>query len=205
MPPRRTPPRLAAAAAALAVSCAGAGAAARRPEPAAEVLVEVLPRDAALWVDGVSAGVGGRTVAVPDAGHVYVLRAAARGFAPAERAEEGAALAGARVGIALAPDALGAGAVDFDDAEALARAAVALLRRGDARAAADYAARAAALAPGAPAAQRLLGDASRAAGARGRAADAYRAYLRLAPDAPDRDEVERAIEEMRAEVSVKGR
>src|SRR5919202_6932853 len=75
----------------------------REVEPP-EALVEVLPRDAELWVDGVAAGRGARTVPVPDPDHVYVFSAAAPGFAPEQRGGEGALLAGARVGIVLRPE-----------------------------------------------------------------------------------------------------
>jgi len=160
--------------------------------------VEVLPRDAEVWVDGGPLGRGAHEVAVRDPGHVYVFRASAAGFADAERAVPGAEAAGARVGLALRPLGLGAGArLDLDEPGGLASAAAALLRDGRASDALDYAARAGELAPRAPAVHRLLGDAHRQLGHRQRAAREYEQYLQEAPDARDRDEVERAVEELR--------
>ena len=208
MPPR--PARAAVASAALAGAALGGACAAAGKQPWSETsppqaLVEVLPSDAELWVDGVLAGRGARTIAVPDPEHVYVLRAAAPGFAPAERAGEGARLAGARVGIVLRPEAFGtARRLEIDEPAGLAAAGAALLRAGRAREAVEYEVRAAQLAPEEPGPHRLLADAYLAAGDRPRAAREYDAYLRLAADAPDRDEVERAVQDLRGDVRTQG-
>jgi hypothetical protein len=213
MPPRRTGRARGAAAATAAMAAAALGSACAAPAKESwreaappEAYVEVLPRDAQLWVDGVEAGRGARAVPVPDAQHVYVFRAAAPGFAPAERAGEGARLAGARVGIVLRPDDLGtARRLELDEPAGLVTAGAALLRARRPAQAAEYAERAAELAPDEPGPHRLLAEADRALGDGARAAREYDAYLRLAPDAADREEVEREIEALRKDVTVPGR
>jgi tetratricopeptide (TPR) repeat protein len=195
---------LALAAALGSAACATPGHQPAREAAPAEVLVEVLPREAELWVDGVDAGRGTRTVPVPDAEHVYTFHAAAPGFAAVERAGDGAELAGARVAMVLPPVGLAtARQLDLDDPAGLLVAGAALLRDGRAAQAVEYGERAAELTPGEAAPHRLVAEAARAAGDRARAAREYAAYLRLAPDAADRDEVERAVDELRADVRAK--
>ena len=202
--------RAAVAAAAIATlsngACATWSSQPRREVEPLEALVEVLPRDAELWVDGVAAGRGARTVPVPDPDHVYVISAAAPGFAPEQRGGEGALLAGARIGIVLRPEGFTRHLrLELDEPAGLTAAGAALLRAGRPAQAADYGARAAELAPDEPAPHRLLADAYRAAGDRVRAAREYAIYLLLAPDAPDREEVERQVERLRVDVQLPGR
>ncbi len=139
------------------VACAGTPA---HPVAAAaqpEVLVEVLPGRAELRVDGRLVGRGGCVLAVPDPAHTYRIAASAPGFDPAERAERGAQLDGARIGLVLRPAGMpGTRAIDPDDAQALATAAEVLLAQGQDATASEYARRAVALAPSLPAARRVL-------------------------------------------------
>ena len=200
MPPL---PRALMAAAALALSCAAAPRQTWRDTTPPEVLLDVLPRAAQVALDGVALGPGGRAVAVPDPARRYRFRVSAQGFVPAEREGEGARLAGARLGIALRPDGFGAArSLELDDGEGLAAAAALLERRGAHREALDYAERAAEMAPEVALGQRVLGDAARALGLRRRAIDGYSAYLRLAPEAPDRAAVAAQLEALRGDVAL---
>jgi tetratricopeptide (TPR) repeat protein len=200
MTPHRASAAFAAALLAAGISCAGAP---RRPADVAgtpDLLVQVLPRDAEVALDGRPLGRGERTVVAPDDAESHVLRVSAAGFATEERALPAEPLAGARVAAALRPEGLAGAALDYDDAPGLAAAAAFLVDTGEARDAADYAARAASLDPRLPHAQRALGDAFHALGAPRRAAEAWSRYLHLAPDAPDADEVARRLEAADAEV-----
>lgn len=206
--PSCTAPRAGAAA---VLACAVAAVACAAPRPPSrdldppEVLVEVLPGGAELTVDGRSLGPGAHTVPVPDAAHRYRLRATAPGFAPAERVGEGARLAGTRVGLVLSPAGSGRDRpIDLDDGESLAAAALALERAGALAAGLEYAERAVEAAPRSPRAQRVLAEIALALGRRTRAADAYAAYLRLDPSAPDRAALERRVEELRGDRALPG-
>ena len=194
---------------AAAVLCASLLACAARKEAwrgvAPEVFVDVVPRAAQLSVDGAPVGLGAHTVPVPDARHVYVLRAAAPGFAPRERSAEGERLAGARVGLVLRPEGFGEGRpLDLDEGSGLAAAASLLQRSGRAAAALEYAERAVEVSPEVPLGHRVLGEAAQALGQRKRAVQELSAYLQLAPDAPDRRAVERRVEELRGDITIPG-
>lgn len=170
-----------------------------------ELLVEVLPRQALLELDGVGVGRGSRAVEAPAPGE-HLLVASAEGFEPQERRLPAGSLDGVRVGLALAPDGYGAGrALDLDEPTGLAQAAVALSRAGRHADALDYAGRAAALDPRLPLAQRALGDALAGLGRRGEARGAWARYLLLAPDAPDAAAVERRLDEGRTTYDVPAR
>jgi tetratricopeptide (TPR) repeat protein len=182
---------------ALAGGCAG-GERARRAEPPPEVLVEVLPRDARVRLDGRALGAGSGTRPAPPAGE-HVLAVEAEGYEALERLLPDEELAGARVAAALRPLGLVAPALDYDDAEGLVAASEFLSAAGDARDAADYARRAVVLAPRLPAARRALGDALARLGDRRGAADEYEEYLRLAPGAPDAAALGRWIDAARGE------
>jgi hypothetical protein len=137
----------------------GCAQAPTRPEPVKDppqVLVELLPGRAELSVDGQLLGRGGRVVALPDLDRAYWFRASAAGFEPAERVDAGRQLAGARITLVLRPAGFGAGRMDPEDAEGLALAAEQLAARRDTDAAREYARRAAAIAPGAPATRHAL-------------------------------------------------
>ena len=194
---------------ALLASCLACLACAARKEAwrqaAPEVFVDVVPRAAQLSVDGAPVGAGAHTVAVPDARHVYVFRAVAPGFAPRERAAEGARLAGARLGLVLRPDGFGdARALDLDDGSGLAAAASLLQRSGRVAVALEYAERAVEVSPEAPLGHRVLGEAAQALGQRKRAIQELSTYLQLALDAPDRRAVERRVEELRGDLTIPG-
>jgi tetratricopeptide (TPR) repeat protein len=190
-------------AAALALSCAATPRQTWTDTTPPEVLVEVLPRDARVVLDGVALGPGARAVAVPEPERRYRFSVSAQGFVSVEREGEGARLAGSRLGIALRPEGFGsARPLELDDGEGLAAAAALLERRGAHRQALEYAERAVEAAPEVALGQRVLGDAARALGQRRRAIDGYSAYLRLAPEAPDRDAVASRLEELRGDVAL---
>jgi tetratricopeptide (TPR) repeat protein len=194
---------LAASAACAALACAGRPATSWAEAAPPEVYVEVLPRDAALSLDGAPLGRGSRTVRLPDAARRYTFRATAPGFAPAERSGEGAKLAGAQLGLVLRPDGFGEGRrLDLDDPQGLAAAAALLGKGGRHAAALAYAERAVELQPEAPLPHRVAGDAAWALGQRKRAVQAYSAYLAASPAAHDRAAVERRLEELRGDITL---
>ncbi len=193
--------RLTRRAAAAALACA-APRQSWREVSRPEVLVEVLPREAVLSVDGVAAGPGPRTVSVTEPSHRYRFVATAPGFVAAAREDDGATLAGTRIALVLRPERFGsARRLDLDDAEGLAAAAL-LERRGAHGPALEYAERAVEVSPDAAQAQRVLGDAALASGRTPRAIEAYSAYLRLAPAAPDHEAVARRVEGLRRDLTV---
>ncbi|GEJ57905.1 tetratricopeptide repeat protein [Anaeromyxobacter diazotrophicus] len=200
-PPLRTPTALALAA--LALACASPRREPWRDAPPPEVLLEVLPREVAVTVDGAPLGAGARAIPVPDPAHHYRFTFRAPGFVPAEREGDGAKLAGTRLGVVLRPDGFGsARRLELDDGGGLAAAALLLERHGSHQAALAYAERAAELAPELPLAHRAAGDAASALGRRARAIQAYSAYLALAPDAPDRAAVAARVEALRGDLTV---
>jgi tetratricopeptide (TPR) repeat protein len=162
-----------------------------------EVLVEVLPRSAEVWLDDRAIGPGSRAVLAPgeDDSHVLVVRAP--GFRQEERLLPAGGLEGARVGAVLRPDGFAAAELDLDEPDGLALAAAFLAANGDAADAVDYAERALALDGGSAVAHRALGDAQARLGRHEAAAASWSAYLRLAPGAPDAAAVARRIEEVR--------
>jgi tetratricopeptide (TPR) repeat protein len=167
-----------------------------------ELLIEVLPRQALLELDGVGVGRGSRSIPAPEPGE-HVLVVSADGFEPMQRRLPAGSLASARVGVALRPEAFGASRrLDLDDAPGLAAAAVALGRAGRHRDARDYAARSAMLDGRLPLAQRALGDALAALGQRNEARAAWGRYLLLEPTAPDFADVERRMADGRATYDV---
>jgi tetratricopeptide (TPR) repeat protein len=185
-----------------AAACSSQKQSWRETEPP-EVFVEVLPRSAQLSVDGRALGPGARSLAVPDPTHVYVFRVSAPGFAPAERSGTGAAFAGARLGIVLRPEGFGSGRrLELDEAGGLAHAAALLERRGEHRLAVEYAERAVELAPEVAMQRKVLGTAFLALGNERRAIQEYSTYLQLAPDAPDRRQVERTVARLRGDVTI---
>jgi len=205
MTPSRRSVHAALAAAALAAGC-GAPKQPWHEAVPREVFVEVLPRSAALSVDGTPLGNGARAVPVPDPAHRYLFSASAQGFATAQRADDGARLAGARIGLVLRPAGFGeARRLELDEPAGLAAAAALLARGGHHQAALEYAERAVELAPDAPLGHRVAGDAALALGHRRRAVHEYSAYVQLAPDAADRDAVERRVEQLRGDLTIPGR
>jgi hypothetical protein len=173
-----------------------------------ELLVEVLPPDAAVSLDGRALGRGSRAIPPPPSGEgPWLLRVEAEGYEPAERPLDDGSLAGVRVAAALRPLGLASyRAVDYDDPEGLALAAAHLARGGERpRDALAYAERALSLDPGTALAHRAAGDARAALGEAGRAVSSWGQYLRLAPDAPDAAAVARRIEDARGELALPAR
>jgi tetratricopeptide (TPR) repeat protein len=196
----RPPAALAALAlAAVAVGCTHRARARLEETRPAAVLVEVLPRSAEVRVDGRVVGRGGGMVPASRADEgSHRVAFLADGYVPEEQEFPEGGLAGVRVGAALRPEGFGGPPLDLEDAGALAEAAAFLLSAGSPRDAADYAERAASLAPGLAAPHRVLGDARRAVGDAAGAIAAWSEYLKVAPRAPDADAVVRRIEATRA-------
>jgi tetratricopeptide (TPR) repeat protein len=193
---------LAACLAAVAGGCATARHGAALAEP--ELLLEVLPRHAAVKLDGAPLGAGDRTVRAPPPGHHWIA-VVADGFEPAEVVLAEGPLGGARVGVALRPAGLdSAGQVDFDEPGGLALAAAALTRSGRHQDALDYAARALVLDAALPLAWRVRGDAQAGLGHRAEARAAWGRYLELQPAAPDRAAVEARLIDDRAGFDLPG-
>ena len=187
---------------ALALACAAPRQPWRDTTPP-QVLLDVLPRQAIINVDGAPVGSGAREVAVPDPAHRYRFTFSAPGFVPADREEQGAKLSGARLGVVLRPEGFGsARRLDLDDGAGLAGAAALLQRRGAHLAALEYADRAVEVAPVAPLPHRVAGDAALALGRRARAIQAYSTYLALAPEAPDHAAVSAHVEALRGDLTV---
>ena len=193
-PPRATAAVLAAALTVTVGGCRGAGARAEALRPS-EVLIEVLPRSARVELDGRPLGAGGGAVASPIAADEHVLRVSAEGYEPEERVLPAGSLDGARIAAALRPRGFSsAGAIDYDDAPALAAAAEWLAAAGEPRDAAEYAERAIAVDPAVAVAHRALGDARARAGEPAAAVAAWGEYLRRSPEAADAAAVERLME-----------
>jgi hypothetical protein len=173
--------------------------------PGSEVFVDVLPRSAEVRLDGRTLGRG--SFSVPLGTGPAALEVMAQGFEREVRVLDPRRQVGERVGVALRPIAFGEGRkLDADEPTGLASAAAALLRRGSAAHAVEYAERAAELAPQWPEAHRILGLALRkmpqTRQIRIRAAQELSAYLASAPDATDRIDITRAIEELRGDISI---
>jgi hypothetical protein len=201
------PPRVAPALALVALAAACGGQRQRLDEVhGPEGLVEVLPRDAFVEVDGVPLGPGARTVAIRDPRLEHRVVARAPGFETLEVRVPASLLLGGRVGLVLRPVGFGVGRrLELDEPSGLTSAAALLLRAGLEREAAEYAGRAAEVAPEAPAPRRVLADAMLRLGRRNRAVQEYSAYLALAPpEAPDRPEVERRVEQLRGDIGLPG-
>lgn len=167
-------------------------------------LIEVLPRDALVEVDGAPPGAGAVTLPISDRRRVHAVVVRAPGFETLEAQIPAEQLAGGRVGLALRPQGFGsARPLDMDEPTGLTAAAALLLRGGRDREAAEYAQRAAELAPEAPGPRRLLADAYLRSGHRERALQEYAAFLAHAPrDAPERAEVERRVAALRGDLSM---
>jgi predicted Zn-dependent protease len=169
-----------------------------------EGLIEVLPRDARIEVDGAPLGAGAATLPVTDRRRVHAVVVRAPGFEVLETRVPAEQLAVSRVGLALRPQGFGsARPLDMDEPSGLAAAAALLLRAGRDRDAAEYAARAVELAPDSPGPRRLLGDAYLRSGRRERALQEYAAFLAHAPrDGPERAEVERQVAALRGDLAM---
>jgi hypothetical protein len=155
--------------------------------------VDTLPPGAVVSVDGVEVGQGSVEFPVRDESRTYVIRATATGFEPAERSVRGTKLAGTRIEIVLRPKGFGTERqLQAGEPAGLLQAAVALLRADRPRDAIAFAT-ASLAAGGPPDGHRVMGQAWRRLGNRELAVKEWSLYLSLAPDAPDRQEVEKAI------------
>jgi tetratricopeptide (TPR) repeat protein len=160
-----------------------------------EVLVEVLPRGAEVWVDGRPAARGSATIPAPPEDRELTVAVRAAGYEAEELTLAPGDAAGARVGAALRPEGFPGPTPELEDATLLAAAADYLLERRAAADARDYAARAAMVEPRLAIAHRVLGDARAALGDLAGAAASWTEYLRLSPYAEDAAVVEARIEE----------
>ncbi len=192
----------AAALAALAVlACGGPRQASWESAAGSQVAVEVLPRLAAVEMDGRAFGSGGRSQAVrPGARHR--LRASAEGFEPLEVEVEGERLAGRTVFLVLRPRGFGSERrLESGEPSGLAQAAARLLRAGRVDDAVDYAEQSLAAGDNALA-HKVLGAALARKGSAERSIRHYSDYLGLAPDAPDAAEVRQALERARGDIAL---
>jgi hypothetical protein len=167
-----------------------------------EAYVETLPSAAEVAVDGAPVGRSPLSFPVPAASRRYHLQATAPGFEPVDLVLEGSRLAGQRLDLVLRPVGFGAQRrLDLGDPIGLAQAAMTLLRSGrtaDALAFAD-----ASLAVGETGlAHKAAGAAHRKLGHRNQAIQHYSAYIVLVPDAPDRKDIEAAVEAARGDLTI---
>ncbi|MBI5069665.1 MAG: tetratricopeptide repeat protein [Deltaproteobacteria bacterium] len=166
-----------------------------------EVLLEVLPPEAAVILDGAVVGAGTTTLKLGAA--PATVQVTADGFEALQVTLDPKLHAGARVGMVLRPSGYGEGRpLAIDDANGLAAASGWLLRAGRVADATAYAERAVQASPAAPAPRRALGLALAKQGKRGRAAQELSQYLQLAPGAADRAEIEAAVERFRGDISI---
>ncbi len=192
-----------AAALALLAACAGGKQSWREAAPPPEVFLDVLPRTADVIVDGHRVGKGPQPLALGD--RPMEVQFVAEGFEGLVVSVDAKA-AGSRVGVALRPSGWGTGrTLDIDEPIGLAAAASVLLRAGLALEASQYAERAAEVAPVAPQPHRVAGFAHLKLGRKGRAAQELSRYLELAPDAADREEIERLVGQLRGDFAISPR
>lgn len=169
-----------------------------------EVLLEVLPPGAEVTQDGASRGTGSLTIKLGAA--PSTVRVAAAGYEAQEAVLDPGKHAGARMSVVLRPTGYGQGRpIVADDGPALAAVSAWLLRAGRTDDALAYAERGVQAAPSAPQPRRALGLAYAKLGKRGRAAQELSQYLQLAPNAPDRAEIEELVERFRGDISIPAR
>jgi len=169
-----------------------------------EVLLEVLPVEAVVRQDGAVIGAGALTVRLGEG--PSSLEVSAAGFEPRQVVLDPRTQAGARVGVVLRPVGYGeARPLALEDGAGLAAASAWLLRAGKVVEATDYAERAVQASPATAAPRRALGLALARQGKRSRAAQELSQYLQLAPGAPDRAEIEAAVERFRGDISIPAR
>jgi tetratricopeptide (TPR) repeat protein len=158
-----------------------------------EVYVDTLPPGALVTVDGVEIGKGPLSVPVRDESRTYLVRVAAPGFDPVEVSLPGARLAGTRHEVVLRPVGFGTQRkLAAGEPAGLLQAALVLLR-ADRNAEALAYARASLAAGESALAHRAAGDAQLKLGNRNEAIREYSLYISLAPEAPDRKEIEKAV------------
>jgi hypothetical protein len=165
-----------------------------------EAWLETLPPGASVRVDGAEAGRAPLSFPVPETAREYALSLELAGFEVLEVRLPGERLAGGRLLLVLRPTGFGSQRrLEADDPAGLAQAAAALLRADRPREALAFTA-ASVEAGDTPLPHRLAGDAWRQLGDRNRAAQEYSLYLSMAPSAPDRAAVERAIAALRGDI-----
>jgi tetratricopeptide (TPR) repeat protein len=166
------------------------------------VLVEVLPPQAEVVMDGRPLGRGSGTQPVPDRRRRYRFQATAEGYEPLEVEVEGEKLAGAEVRLVLRPAGFGrARRLEAGEPAGLAQAAAALLRAERVDDAILYAERSLTLAE-TPLAHKVVGRAYGRKGNKKESVRHYSAYLTLAPDAPDAREIADAVEKARGDLTI---
>lgn len=167
-----------------------------------DLSIEVLPRGAAVELDGQPVGRGAASRPALDAGRRYRLRVTAGGFEPLEVEVEGAKLSGGQTVLVLRPVGFGSQRrLDAGDPGGLAQAALTLLRAGRLDDAQDYAARSLDLGETALV-HKVLGGIWARRGDRRRAGRHYSEYLVLAPDAPDAKQIAAEVERLRGDLTV---
>jgi len=177
----------------LAAACAGTQPVTWSQIDPPVAYVETLPPEALVAVNGVEVGKGLVAFPVADESRAYLIRATAPGFEPLESSVPGSKLAGTRVEMVLRPEGFGSQRrLAAGEPVGLLQAAVALLRADRPTDAIAFA-RASLAAGDSPQGHRVCGQAYRRLGKRDQAIKEYSLYLSLAPDAPDRKEVEEAI------------
>ena len=167
-----------------------------------EAYLDSLPGGALLRVDGADAGRTPLSIPVRDPGRTFELRLEAPGFEPLETRRGGSQLAGARVLLVLRPVGFGSQRrLDVEDPVGLVQAAAVLVKAGRPREALAFATASVQAGDGAVA-HRVAGDAWLQLGDRNRAAQEYSLYLSMAPGAPDRAAVEKAIAAARGDIAL---
>jgi tetratricopeptide (TPR) repeat protein len=167
-----------------------------------ELSIDILPRNAAVELDGKPVGRGASARPAVDAGRRYRLRATAGGFEPLQVEVEGSKLSGGQTALVLRPVGFGSQRrLDAGDPGGLAQAALALLRAGRLDDAQDYAARSLELGE-TGLAHKVLGGICARRGDRRQAVRHYSEYLVLAPDAPDAKQIAADVERMRGDLTL---
>ena len=167
-----------------------------------EAYLETLPEGALVTVNGAEVGRTPLSFPVPDVERRYAVRATAPGFEPAALEDTGARLAGARLDLVLRPEGFGSQRpLASGEPTGLAQAALVLLR-ADRPADALAFAKASLAARESPQAHRIAGEAYLRLGDRNRAIRELSLYVSLAPDAPDRKAVEKAVAAMSKDIDM---
>lgn len=172
-----------------------------------EIVVETIPSGAAVSVPGGQPGTTPYALHAPRRERRYELALARRGFLAqtvAVRGEDVHANPGARLLVPLRPDlwSPGAAPIDPEDANALARAGVDLLKADRCPEALLFLHRAAEVNPRLAAAQKALGRCHARLKNRQKALAAYKQYLLVAPDAPDADEVRALVSKAAGDIDL---
>jgi tetratricopeptide (TPR) repeat protein len=186
----------------LSIACAGAPPVSWKDVNPPEVLVETLPPGVLVAANGTEIGRTPLSFPVPDETRTYQVRATAQGFEPMVVELPGSKLAGTRLELVLRPIGFGSQRRLLPGEPVdLAQAAFALLR-ADRPADALAFAQASLAAGESPQGHKIAGEAYRRLGNRNQAIQEFSIYLTLAPDAPDRKEIEQAIASARKDIQM---